>query len=140
MAEIVFYAKPGCLTNRRQWALLQQLGYRVTVRDLLTENWSPVRLYPFLRSRPVREWFNPAAPAVRSGTLDSGRLDAAGALQLLVADPLLIRRPLLETTQGRYAGFEAAQLQARLGIVLPDEQDIVSCARPAMSGGCENGE
>ena len=91
MANIVFYAKPGCLTNQRQQVLLRRLGHSVTVRDLLSEPWSPERLYEFLKSRPVSEWFNPAAPAIKLGAVDPDGLDAAAALRLLVADPVLIR-------------------------------------------------
>ena len=139
MANIVFYAKPGCLTNQRQQVLLRRLGHSVTVRDLLSEPWSPERLYEFLKSRPVREWFNPAAPAVRLGAVDPDALDAAAALRLLAEDPVLIHRPLLEAGQDRYAGFDTPEMQDRLGIAVRHGQDHESCTRPQGHGGCGGG-
>jgi len=139
MADIVFYAKPGCLTNQRQQALLRRLGHRVTVRDLLSEPWTPQRLYEFLKSLPVIEWFNPAAPAIKLGALDPAALDGAAALRLLVADPVLIRRPLMETGPERYAGFECPDMQARLGITAQHGRDHSACSRPDGQGACNGG-
>jgi nitrogenase-associated protein len=139
MTDIVFYAKPGCLTNRRQQALLVRHGHRVTVRDLLSEPWSPERLYEFLKSRPVSEWFNPAAPAIKLGAVDPEGLDEAAALRLLVADPVLILRPLLETNHGRYAGFDTPEMQALLGISAQYGQDHASCSQPGGQSVCNGG-
>ena len=139
MADIVFYAKPGCLTNQRQQALLRRLGHSVTVRDLLSEPWSPERLYEFLKSRPVSEWFNPAAPAIKLGAVDPAGLDGAAALRLLVADPVLIHRPLLETNRDRYAGFDDPEMLERLGISAQHGRDHESCSRPDGHGVCNGG-
>jgi nitrogenase-associated protein len=139
MANIVFYAKPGCLTNQRQQVLLRRLGHSVTVRDLLSEPWSPERLYEFLKSRPVSEWFNPAAPAIKLGAVDPDGLDAAAALRLLAADPVLIQRPLLEMDQDRYAGFDTPEMLERLGISAQHGRDHASCSRPDGHGVCGGG-
>ena len=68
--------------------------------------------------RPVAEWFNPAAPAVKSGAVDPQALDAEQALDLLLAQPLLIRRPLISAGSLRLAGFDVAALDA----LLPEAQ------------------
>ena len=57
---------------------------------------------------PVASWFNTAAPRVKSGEIDPDELAAAAALALMLAEPLLIRRPLLEVEAQRCAGFEDA--------------------------------
>jgi nitrogenase-associated protein len=139
MADIVFYAKPGCLTNRRQQALLRRLGHRVTVRDLLSEPWTAERLYEFLKSLPIIEWFNLAAPAIKLGTLDPAGLDASAALRLLVDDPVLIRRPLMETGDDRYAGFESSQMQTQLGINAQHGRNHAACSRLDGHGTCSGG-
>ena len=69
MPAVVFYEKPGCLTNARQKALLERHGCELTVCNLLSEPWSETRLYAFLENRPVAEWFNPAAPKIKSGEI-----------------------------------------------------------------------
>ncbi|WP_373507198.1 hypothetical protein [Thiocapsa sp.] len=40
MSSVLFYEKPGCLSNAKQKALLASLGHRVTVRNLLAEPWT----------------------------------------------------------------------------------------------------
>ncbi len=106
MAKIVFFQKPGCGTNARQKLALEQAGHSVEARDLLHEGWTAERLRGFFGSLPVTAWFNPAAPKIKSGEIDPAQLDATAAVGLLVAEPLLIRRPLIEAGDKRCAGFD----------------------------------
>lgn len=128
-ADVVFYEKPGCVGNARQKQRLARLGHRLVVRDLLAEPWSAERLRPFFAGLPVAEWLNPSSPRVRSGEIDPAGLDAAAALALMVADPLLIRRPLIETAAGRTSGFQDGPVLAALGVRLGPDEDLDSCAR-----------
>ena len=114
MTRIVFYAKPGCATNARQQRLLRAAGIDLEVRDLLGEPWRAETLAPFLAGRPVADWFNRAAPAVKSGEVDPERLDAEAALALLLASPILIRRPLIRLGAHHLAGFDVTALNALL--------------------------
>ncbi len=118
MATIIFYEKPGCQTNARQKQVLAAAGHIVDARNLLAEPWTEARLRGFFGDAPVSAWFNPAAPAVKSGLVDPHRLDAAAALAGMLADPLLIKRPLLEIGGNQCAGFNAADLASRLGLHL----------------------
>lgn len=133
VATIIFFEKPGCVSNARQRALLASHGHRLEVRDLLREDWTAERLRPFFGSRPVTDWFNPTAPRIKSGELVPATLDEATALALMVADPILIRRPLLITPAGPCAGFERDPILAALGIDLAPEEDLQSCSRPDLS-------
>jgi nitrogenase-associated protein len=136
MSEVVFYEKPGCITNARQKQLLAAHGHRLAVRDLLCEPWSRERLRNFFGNRSVPDWFNRSAPRIRDGDLDIDSLDADQALTLMLADPLLIRRPLLETTAGRCAGFEPGPLLDLLGIRLTSDDSIDRCSRT--SSACDS--
>lgn len=118
MILVHFYEKPGCANNARQKRLLEAAGCQVLAHDLLREPWMADRLRAFFGDRPVAQWFNPAAPRVKSGAVRPNDLDAATALALLLAEPLLIRRPLLEVDGWRTAGFDAAELAARFGLDL----------------------
>lgn len=135
MTEIQFYEKPGCLTNARQKQLLARRGHCVMVRNLLQEPWTAERLRGFFGDLPVAAWFNPSAPRVRDGDIDPAALDADSALALLVADPLLIRRPLLDTPFGRCAGFEAGPVLTALGIHPEADEDLQGCSRPPAAPG-----
>lgn len=118
--EILFYEKPGCAGNARQKALLRAAGYDVIPRNLLTEPWTASRLLAFFGDLPVQDWFNMSAPAIKSGAIKPETLTPEGAIALMLAQPLLIRRPLLQAEDRLCTGFAASQLQSRLGLTLPE--------------------
>ena len=130
MPTVSFWWKPGCATNTRQIGLLREAGCEVVIRDLLTEPWTTSALSAFFGSRPVREWFNPAAPAVKAGTVVPAEFSAETALLRLVAEPLLIRRPLIELAGERCCGFDAVWLVQR-GVRLPDGAVPQGCSHAA---------
>jgi nitrogenase-associated protein len=101
----------------------------VEARNLLTEPWNAARLQAFFGERPVAEWFNRSAPAVTAGRVVPEQMDAAQALALMVQDPLLIRRPLLEVEGRRSVGFEAQDIMVLLGLDLNAAQADESCPR-----------
>jgi nitrogenase-associated protein len=134
MTSIVFYQKPGCKTNARQKQLLEAAGHVVTAKSLLTEPWTGERLGEFFGATPVVSWFNPAAPRIKSGEIDPKTLDAGAALAILVEDPLLIRRPLVEADGQRCAGFDREPVTSLLGGAA--DPDAESCSRPGPSPRC----
>jgi nitrogenase-associated protein len=128
VTAIVFYEKPGCIGNARQKQLLVGLGHRLEVRDLLRTAWDADDLASYFDGMRVRDWLNPSAPAVRDGEIDIDALDADAALALLLAQPLLIRRPLIDSPHGRCAGFVPGPVLAALGV--PDAaRELDTCAR-----------
>jgi nitrogenase-associated protein len=130
MSHIIFYEKPGCCGNAQQQNWLRAAGHTLDVRNLLTTPWSRDSLLEFLAPLPVAQWFNLAAPAVKQGRVVPEALDAQTALSLLLADPLLIRRPLMRDERGRcMVGFDSAQVQAWIGLDLPHRP-------PAATEGC----
>ncbi len=130
MATIVFYEKPGCANNALQKRLLTDAGHVLIVRNLLAARWEPGVLRSFFGRRPVREWFNRAAPRIKSGEVSPERLDEAAALALMSKDPLLIRRPLLQVGDRREAGFDAELIRAWIGLGTSDhETDTETCRR-----------
>jgi nitrogenase-associated protein len=135
MTTITFYEKPGCGNNTKQKALLVAAGHEVSARNLLTEAWTPERLLTFFGKHPVANWFNRAAPRVKSGEIVPEQLDAHSALQLMLRDPLLIRRPLLEAEGRKEIGFDQALIHDWLGLT-PNGSDLESCPRSARHTPC----
>ncbi len=137
MATLIFYEKPGCANNARQKRLLLDAGHELIVRDLLSEPWTAQRLLTFFDGLPVAEWFNRAAPQVKSGEIDPARVGAEAALKLMLSNPLLIRRPLIEGNGWRLAGFDAEFVRRHLGVA-PDDapRDLESCRRPPGAAPC----
>lgn len=140
MAKIVFFEKPGCANNTRQKALLAAAGHEVDARNLLTEKWTARRLRPFFGARPVVEWFNRAAPRVKSGEVVPERLDEANAIALMLAEPLLIRRPLIQVGKRREAGFDQELVDAWIGLgpsaATPPAKGWETCTKVAHAQAC----
>ncbi|BBI99358.1 hypothetical protein FGKAn22_10510 [Ferrigenium kumadai] len=116
MATVIFYEKPGCGNNIRQKVWLAASGHTVLAKNILTEKWTADRLLAFFGKLPVAQWFNPAAPRVKSGEVDPSALDEIEALELMLSEPLLIRRPLMEVEGVLCAGFDAKAVDAWIGL------------------------
>lgn len=116
MTAILFYEKPGCINNTKQKMLLQEAGYEVEARNLLTEPWSRERLAPFFVGLPVAQWFNRSAPKVTSGEIVPEQIDEEGAWELLLQEPLLIRRPLIHIGSHYLVGFEEEKVNQVLAL------------------------
>ena len=131
MAKVIFFEKPGCGGNARQKASLTRSGHEVEARSLLATSWTVASLRPFFGTRPVSEWFNRAAPQIKSGEIDPDGLAEEAALGLLIAHPLLIRRPLLQAGERREIGFDRGLIARWIG--LREEAEVVgeACVRVA---------
>ncbi len=133
MPCIVFYEKPGCATNRLQKQLLRTTGLQLDVRNLLSEAWTAESLRPYFANRPVTEWFNSSAPAIKYGDLTPANLTEAQALALMVQNPLLIRSPLIRYGTHFMAGFDLPTLSKQLPCKghfpsLPEANTLGSCS------------
>lgn len=147
MAKIVFYEKPGCINNTKQKALLSAAGHQVEARNLLTTPWTPELLRSYFGSRPVPEWFNASAPRIKSGEVVPSELDEATALALMVLDPLLIRRPLIQVGDACQVGFDRDTIDAWIGLspaacgersrTAPALGDLENCPRAHETATCQ---
>jgi nitrogenase-associated protein len=135
MPELVFYEKPGCVGNRMQKALLRERGIELDVRDILTTPWTVASLRPFFGDRPIVEWFNDTAPSIKDGVVLPHLLDEHAALDLMIDDPILIRRPLLEYEGLQQSGFTQGAVVDVLNIQLASEVELQTC--PMQTQSCE---
>jgi nitrogenase-associated protein len=135
LAIVLFYEKPGCGTNARQKRMLEAAGHAVIAVSLLEEPWTAGRLLSFFGDTPVAAWFNLAAPRVKSGEIDPETIDAASALDAMVKDRLLIRRPLIEADGQKCAGFDREPVTSLMAGTQPREI-VEGCSRPEASAPC----
>lgn len=138
MAHVLFYEKPGCINNTRQKVLLAAAGHTVQARSLLTEPWTSDRLRAFFGQLPVAQWFNLSSPRIREGEVDYEHLSDGEALRLMLADPLLIRRPLMEVDGVRRVGFDPAAVENWIGLKqAASGQDLERCPKSHQAEPCE---
>jgi len=137
VAHVLFFEKVGCANNARQKAWLTAAGHLVEAHDLLRHPWSREELLTYLDDLPVTSWFNRAAPKLKSGVVQPGLLTRETALELLIQEPLLIRRPLLRAGDRRDVGFDLARVHAWLGLpqaIVAGEADAERCVRTPEGG------
>lgn len=139
MRKIVFYEKPGCINNTKQKKLLGEAGHEVIEKNLLTHPWTAGALKPFFSGHAIGECFNRSNPKVKSGEINPDEIDADTALAMMVEEPLLIRRPLMETGGKYYVGFDSELLEKRIGLAPIDgDVDLESCPRTHSEASCSD--
>lgn len=126
MAAIVFYEKPGCVNGEKQKKILKDAGHTLHCINILTYSWSRQKLLSFVAEKTVMEMMNPTAPAVKSGKIIPTDLTFDDAVHLMVHDPILIKRPLIEVEGMNIQGFMDPRLAIYLGNWKGDE-DVVTC-------------
>ncbi len=136
MGELIFYEKPGCVGNGMQQSLLRRQGIAFEVRDLLSHPWTAETLRPYFGEAPVADWFNASAPRVKSGEIPIDTLTQVEALALMVGDPILIRRPLLEYGEQKQSGFVPGPVLAALQVSLDPQENLQDCPMDAAQPVC----
>lgn len=137
MSQISFYTKPGCITGVKQMQVLRKAGHTVDERDILEHAWNRAELRSFFGALPVEQWFNPNAPKVKAGEVHPASCSEHSALELMLSDHLLIRRPLLEVNGERRCGFEPLEINSWIGLsneAMGTQEDLQSCS--ADTGEC----
>ena len=135
MVKVIFYEKPGCIGNGQQKVLLRKSGHELDVRDMTIEPWNPEILRSFFGDRPIPLWFNQSSPRVKSGEVRPNEIDESEALALMCADPLLIRRPLLEVDGRREVGFEPDFIRDWIGLNDAETKVGEGCPNPKGADG-----
>ncbi len=137
MTTILFFEKPGCRNNSRQKAMLQLSGHTVEALNLLEYPWTKEELGCFLGENPVAECFNPAAPSVKSGETDPNACSRDEALDAMIGNPILIKRPLMKIGERCIQGFNMAQLRNIISLSpLPGAEKVVESLRMTDMDNC----
>jgi nitrogenase-associated protein len=143
-ATIRFFEKPQCTGNARQKAILLSSGHRLIIENLLEFPFDRDELRSFFGALPVPQWFNHLAPQVKKGEVDINAMDEDEALDAMLADPILIRRPLMEIGSIRLVGFNIDELE-RIGVSckasprlnLLEGVDLEGCPGDAVGISCD---
>jgi len=103
---VVFYEKPFCAANAKQKQILRASGCTIIERNLLEHDLDKETLRTFMGEKNVTDWFNPAAPAIKNGEISPDTLNEEAAMELLMSNPILIRRPLMVIGNEKLCGFD----------------------------------
>lgn len=117
--SLVFYGKKSCITCQKAQAYLAERGIPLDVRSIETDPPAMAVLEQLVDPANIRASLNTRSAAYKAHGLGARALDQPAdrvvVLQLMQADPNLIKRPVLMDTQGRvYQGFDPASLDTFL--------------------------
>lgn len=123
--------------------MLVAAGHLLIVHDLLQFPWAEnrQRLRSFFADLPVPQWFNGSAPVIKNGELDPLQASESQAIEWMVANPILIRRPLLEVEGRRCVGFDVDNIDAWIGLAeaKPNARiDLETCPKPQQAKACQS--
>lgn len=125
--KVVFYEKKGCGGNARQKELLTKAGVEFEVKDMLKTAWTKESLESFFENLEGEQIFNMSALEIKNNEINIASLSKAEAITLMIQNPILIKRPLLEINQTKLCGFDIDAINALLNIAMPKPKDINTC-------------
>lgn len=125
--KVVFYEKKGCGGNARQKELLHKAGVEFEVRDILNTVWTKELLEAFFEGLSVENIFNMSALKIKNHAIDITKVSKEEAILLMLKEPILIKRPLLEINQKKICGFDIEAINTLLNISMPKPKDINEC-------------
>ena len=93
--KIKFLQKPSCTTCRKAKAFLEKRKVELDLRDLGKDRMSVEELDRLIGNRDHRMFLNPRNELYRTRKMGQNPPSRTDALQLMAAEPNLIRRPVV---------------------------------------------
>jgi arsenate reductase len=100
--DIVIHHNPGCGTSRNVLAIVEAAGYTPTVIEYLKTGWTRPQLLGLFAAAgltPREALRETKSPAAELGLLEEG-VGADTILDAMVAQPILVNRPIVCTARG----------------------------------------
>ncbi len=133
--NFTFYEKTGCSGNAKQKELLKNHNISFSVKSLLDTKWTNDTLSQFFEGLDVNEIFNPFAPQIRDKEIDIIKLSKEEAINLMIKNPILIKRPLLDINGTKICGFDIEKINKLLNVNIDTDKKLNTCSS---SDSCTN--
>lgn len=125
--NFLFFEKSGCGGNARQKELLKKHNITFEVRDLLNTKWSYEDLVGYFDGLEIVDMFNSFAPQVRDREIDITKLSKDEAINLMIKNPILIKRPLMQINGTKICGFDIDKINQLLKSNIQTDKKINNC-------------
>ena len=116
---MLFVCYPKCTTCQKARAWLEARGLPAEVRDIKTQNptEAELRRWHALSGLPLKRFFNTSGLQYKALGLKDRLpgMDEEEQLDLLAADGMLVKRPILAGEDFVLVGFKPAEWEARFG-------------------------
>ena len=133
--NFTFYEKTGCSGNAKQKELLKSHNISFSVKSLLDTSWTVETLSGFFKGLEIKDIFNPFAPQIRDKEIDINSLSKDEAITLMIKNPILIKRPLLDINGVKICGFDIEKINELLNTNIDTNKKLNSCSS---SDSCTN--
>ena len=133
--NFTFYEKTGCSGNAKQKELLKSHNISFSVKSLLDTSWSKETLSEFFKGLETKDIFNPFAPQIRDKEIDISKLSKDEAINLMIKNPILIKRPLLDINGVKICGFDIEKINELLNTNIDTNKKLNTCSS---SDSCTN--
>lgn len=108
--KVIFFEKPNCLGNAKQKKLLDMHFIPYETKNILTYPWEKKILNSFFDGVAKEDIYNPFAPKIKSKEIDAEKLSKDDLIELMLKDPILIKRPLLIIGDKKICGFNIEKI------------------------------
>lgn len=125
--KIIFYEKPNCAGNAKQKKLLTLNGISYETKNILDIPWDEFTLELFFKELIVEEIINPFAPKIKNNEIDITTISKKELIELMILEPILIKRPLLEIGETKICGFDIAKINQILQTNICEHIAISTC-------------
>jgi arsenate reductase (glutaredoxin) len=126
--NFTFYEKTGCSGNAKQKELLKSHNISFSVKSLLDTSWSKESLGEFFKGLDTKDIFNPFAPQIRDKEIDINSLSKDEAIELMIKNPILIKRPLLDINGVKVCGFDIEKINELLNTNIDTNKKLNTCS------------
>lgn len=133
--NFTFYEKTGCSGNAKQKELLKSHNISFSVKSLLDTSWTKETLNEFFKGLEIKDIFNPFAPQIRDKEIDISKLSKDEAIELMIKNPILIKRPLLDINGVKICGFDIEKINELLNVNIDTNKKLNTCSS---SDSCTN--
>lgn len=120
-----FFQHDNCIGNEIQRKVLEDCGFNLNVYSILDIKWKPNHLYLFFKNDPVYTWFDYSAPTLEKELFDPYKVTSQEALEFMVADRKLIKRPLIHFNGEYCNGFETELVKQMLELKKVISPDVI---------------
>ncbi|HFU76519.1 MAG TPA: arsenate reductase family protein [Arcobacter sp.] len=124
---MIFYEKTGCTGNKKQKELLIKNGIDFETRSLLDTKWNKKTLESFFEGLELHEIINQFAPKIKHNEIDLTTISKDKMIELMISEPILIKRPLIEIGTYKICGFDIDKINNYLLTNLNPNNTISVC-------------
>ena len=99
---VTIYHSPKCGTSRTALGLIEAAGIAPEIVPFLETGWSRALLTRLMKQAGVtpRDWLRAKEPLAAELGLTDGKASDAAILKAMLAHPVLVDRPVVETAKG----------------------------------------